>query len=209
MTADRLMKSCIVCFHLSMVPFIAAAADRYTIDPDHTYPSFSAPHIQGISTWRGKFNKTSGHVTFDQEKQTGTVDITIDTESIDFGHPKMNEHAKGADMFDVARYPIATYKADKIEFKNGAPASVDGELTLHGVTKKVPLEFNSFKCIMHPMYKVEVCGADLSAKLDRNDFGIGYAVNLTGSPMVELQIQVEALKDQQPDLTVDEQAKKP
>ena len=85
-----------------------AFADTYTIESNHTYPSFEADHF-GISTWRGKFNKTSGQITLDRAKKTGTTDITIDTSTIDFGHAKMNEHAKSAEMFDVAKFPTATY----------------------------------------------------------------------------------------------------
>ena len=79
-----------------------AAPVTYDIEPNHTYPSFEADHM-GLSVWRGKFNKSSGSVTIDREKKTGSLDITVDINSIDFGHDKMNEHAKGADIFDAAK----------------------------------------------------------------------------------------------------------
>lgn len=176
-----------------------AAVDHYTIDPSHTYPSFQAPHIGGISFWRGKFNKSSGTVTLDREAKSGSIEITIDTASIDFGHDKMNEHAIGPDFFDVAKFPTATYKSTRIVFAGDKPVAVEGELTLHGVTRSVPLKINSFECIPHPFYKREVCGADASAELDRGDFGISYGIGKaipTGK--VTLQIQVEALKDEKP-----------
>ena len=81
-----------------------ATADTYTIDPNHTYPSFTADHM-GISFWRGKFEKTSGSVTLDRAAKTGSIDIHIDPSTIDFGHAKMNEHASGPDMFDVKKFP--------------------------------------------------------------------------------------------------------
>lgn len=176
-----------------------AAVDHYTIDPTHTYPSFQAPHIAGISFWRGKFDKSSGTVTLDREAKTGKIEITIDTASIDFGLDKMNEHARGPDFFDVAKYPTATYKSTKLIFEGDKPVAVEGELTLHGVTKPVPLKLNSFACIIHPFLKKEVCGADASAELDRTDFGISYGIP-TAIPTgkVTLQIQVEALKDDKP-----------
>ncbi len=173
----------------------AAAPVKYTIDPNHTYPSFEAPHIQGISIWRGKIDQSSGTVVLDREAKTGSIDITMQANSIDFGLPKLNEHVQSKDLFDVAKYPTLTYKADKIKFSGDAPVEVDGNLTLHGVTKPVPLKINSFKCIMHPMLKKEVCGADASAELSRSDFGIDYGVAMTGSPMVKLAIQVEALRN--------------
>jgi polyisoprenoid-binding protein YceI len=85
----------------------------YNIEPNHTYPSFEADHF-GISTWRGKFDKTSGTIVLDRAAKTGSVDITIDTSSVDFGHAKMNEKARGKDLFDVAQYPTATFKGKSV-----------------------------------------------------------------------------------------------
>jgi polyisoprenoid-binding protein YceI len=171
----------------------SAFADTYNIEPNHTYPSFEADHM-GISILRGKFTKSSGTVTLDRKAKTGAVDITIDTNSLDFGHEKLNAHAKSADMFDVAKYPTATYKG-QIKFNGDEPAEVNGELTLHGVTKPVKLTINKFKCIVHPMLKREVCGADASAEFNRDEFGIDYGVKNYGfSPKVKLAIEVEAVK---------------
>jgi len=173
-----------------------AAVEHYTIDPNHTYPSFEAPHIAGISLWRGKFDRSSGTVTLDRAARTGTINITIDTSSIDFGHEKMNNHAKSADMFDVEKFPSATYEGSSIEFSGDTPVAVHGKLTLHGVTRPVDLKIASFKCIMHPMLKREVCGADASTEIDRTEFGIGYGIPQSiPDGKVRLAIQVEALKD--------------
>src|SRR6476620_8369954 len=78
----------------------AFAADTYVIEPNHTYPSFEADHM-GISLWRGKFTKTSGTVVLDRAAKTGSVDITVDTSSLDFGHEKLDAHVKSPDMLDV------------------------------------------------------------------------------------------------------------
>jgi polyisoprenoid-binding protein YceI len=185
--------------HLTMALLAAAvttgafAADTYKIDPNHTYPSFEADHFGGLSTWRGKFNKSEGSIVVDRAAKTGTVDITIDTTSIDFGHDKMNDHAKGGDMFDVAKFPTANYKG-KLVFNGDVPTSVDGQLTLHGVTKPVTLTINKFKCIQHPMLKKEVCGADASGTFNRSDYGVSYGTQMGFSPEVKLAIQVEAVK---------------
>lgn len=169
-----------------------AAVEGYTIEPSHTYPSFETSHM-GISMWRGKFNTTAGKVELDRAAKTGTVDITIDAKSVDFGHDKMNEHARAEDLFNVEKFPAITYKG-KIVFKGKVPSSVDGELTLLGVTKPVKLKINSFKCIEHPMLKKEVCGADVSGQFDRVDFGMSYGAKY-GPTIAKLAIQVEALKD--------------
>ncbi len=170
-----------------------AFADTYTIDPGHTYPSFEADHM-GVSFWRGKFNKTSGTVTLDRAAKTGSLDIAIDAASIDFGHAKMNEHAKGPDMFNVEKFPAITYKAKSFKFDGDKPIEVDGELTLLGVTKPVPLKIDRFNCIMHPMLKREVCGGNATAEFKRTDFGLSYGTPRFASE-VKLQIQVEAVKN--------------
>jgi len=175
----------------------SAAVEHYTIDPNHTYPSFEAPHIGGISFWRGKFDRSSGTITLDRTARTGSLDITIDASSVDFGHPQLNEHAKGPNLFDVSKFPTAHYLGRRIEFDGDTPVAVDGELTLHGVTRPVTLKINLFKCMVHPMSKKYVCGADASAEIDRTQFDMGYGVpQLIPSGSVRLSIQVEAFKSE-------------
>jgi polyisoprenoid-binding protein YceI len=171
-----------------------AAPVTYKIDPAHTYPSFAADHFGGLSIWRGKFDRSSGTVVLDKAAGTGTVDITVDTSSIDFGQEKLNEHAKSAEMFDVQKYPTATYKGTFANFKNGYPTEVRGELTLHGVTRPLNLTINQFTCRIMPaaMGGKERCGADASASFKRSDFGIDYGEKYGFNMLVKLQIQVEA-----------------
>ncbi|NMM37290.1 MAG: polyisoprenoid-binding protein [Glaciimonas sp.] len=178
---------------LLAVSAVPVFAQTYNIDPSHTYPSFEADHMGGLSVWRGKFTKTSGTITLDRAAKTGTVDITIDASSLDFGHAKLNEHVKSKDMFDVAQFPTAVYKGSAIKFDGDKPVAVVGTLTLHGVTRPVALTINKFKCIQHPVYKREACGADASATFSRADFGISYGLPMF-SPEVKLAIQVEAIK---------------
>ena len=187
-----------------LVGFLFAAvsassfAQTYTIEPAHTYPSFEADHM-GLSTWRGKFNKSSGTVVLDRKAKTGTANIVIDTSSIDFGLEKMNEHAKGKDMFNVEKFPTANFKGTSIKFDGDTPVALIGEFTLLGVTKPLTLNINKFKCIpVHPHYKVEACGADASAEFKRDDFGLTYGMQYGFSPDVKLAIQVEALKAVEP-----------
>ena len=167
-----------------------AFADTYTIEPSHTYPSFEADHM-GISLWRGKFTKTSGTIVMDRATKTGTVDITVDTSTVDFGHAKMNEHAKSPDMFNVAKFPNATFKG-KLKFEGDTPVAVEGDFTLMGVTKPMTMKILKFKCIDHPFFKKEACGADATATFQRSDFGLNYALPRF-SPEVKLAIQVEAI----------------
>jgi len=182
---------------LSALP-AAAATDHYTIDSDHTYPSFEAPHISGISLWRGKIDKTSGTVTLDRAGKSGSVDITMDASSVDFGNAAMNDYARGPNMFDAAKFPTLKYQAKSMKYAGDVPVEVDGDLTLLGITKPVPLTLKSFKCIVHPYFKREVCGADAYGQFDRSQFGMSVGLDVVGSPLVTLAIQVEALKDDPP-----------
>lgn len=164
----------------------------YEIDPAHTYPAFEADHLGGLSLWRGKINSSSGTITLDREAQTGTVNVTMDMNSIDFGNEDLNTHAKSEDIFDTTRFPTATYAGRLGGFRDGAPASVEGELTLHGVTLPVTLTINRFLCKPHPMARREVCGADASATINRAEFGVTI-----GQPLfdmgVTLRISIEAI----------------
>jgi len=170
-----------------------AAPVTYEIDPAHTYPSFEADHMGGLSVWRGKFDKTSGKIVLDKAAKSGTVDVTIDTASVDYGLDKMNEKAKGEELFDVAKYPTATYKGKLAGFRNGAPTEVIGEFTLHGVTRPLTLKIASFKCIPDAMHKArERCGADALASFNRADFGMEAGKKYNFKMEVNLRIQVEA-----------------
>ena len=175
-----------------------AAPVKYTIDPEHTYPSFEADHFGGLSTWRGKFTKTSGTIVYDKEAGSGTLDITIDPASVDTGHDKLNEHVRtGPDMLDVKKYPTATYTGKLARFVNGAPTEVDGTLTLHGVSKPVILKIDRFDCRAHPMKKGQnVCGANATSTIDRGAFGVDWGKSYGFKMDVKLEIQVEALAAQ-------------
>jgi polyisoprenoid-binding protein YceI len=169
-----------------------AAPATYNVDSTHTYPSFEADHFGGTSIWRGKFNSTSGKIVLDKDAKTGTVDISIDTASVDTGNDKLNTHLNTAEFFDTAKIPTATYKGKLAKFKDGAPTEVQGDLTLHGVTKPVTLTIKSFKCMQHPMKKKEVCGADAAATINREDFGIAWGKAFGFKMDVKLAIQIEA-----------------
>ncbi|RXZ36592.1 polyisoprenoid-binding protein [Oxalobacteraceae bacterium CAVE-383] len=178
---------------LLAVPAASAfAADTYTIDPTHTYPSFEADHM-GLSVWRGKFTKSSGEITLDPAAKTGSMMIKIDATSMEFGNEALNKRAKAADLFDTANFPDATYKGTSVKFDGDKPVSVDGELTLHGVTKPLTLTINKFTCVTDGLTKRQRCGADASTAFNRADFGINYGVPKF-APQVKLAIQVEAIK---------------
>jgi polyisoprenoid-binding protein YceI len=177
---------------LAFAAGVSAAPVTYEIDAAHTYPSFEADHSGGVSVWRGKFNSSAGKITLDKAASAGTVEVTIDMKSIDFGNQALNDHANTPDIFDTAKFPTATYSGKLAGFKNGAPTTVEGNLTMHGVTKPVTLTLNSFKCAPHRSGR-EVCGADASATINREDFGVAFGKAFGFDMKVMLRIQVEAL----------------
>ena len=174
---------------------VHAAEAHYTIDPTHTYPSFEADHF-GVSMWRGKMDHSSGTVTLDRDAHSGAVNITIELGSIDFGLAALNTWAVGTEFFNTAQYPRATYVGRFTRFNGNVPTQVDGELTLHGITRPVSLTINSFACKPHPMSKREWCGADASATFQRDQFGLTAGKDYGFKMDVTLRIQVEGLKDE-------------
>lgn len=164
----------------------------YQIDPMHTFPSFEADHM-GLSVWRGKMTKNSGTVLLDKAAGSGTVEVNIDPAAIDFGLAAMNNWAKGKDFFNVKKFAKASYKGKLAGFVDGKPTQVEGELTLHGVTKPVSLKINRFKCMPHPMLKRELCGADASGSFMRDEFGLAAGKDWGFNMEVALRIQVEAV----------------
>ena len=174
--------------------FNAMAADTYQLDPMHTSPSFETDHFGGLSIWRGKFTKSSGTVVLDRVAKTGTVDVTIDMSSADLGNDKLDSELATDKFFDAAKYPTATYKGTQIRFEGDKPVEVIGTLTMHGVTKPVNLKIESFKCIMNPMLKREVCGTESTATFNRDDFGIDFGKTYGFKMQTTLHIQAEGIK---------------
>ena len=170
-----------------------AAPVTYTADPDHTHPEFEVDHFGGVSVWRGFFKHTTGTVVMDKAAGTGTVDMDIDMKSAVMPNDALTAELPGDKFFQADKYPTAHYHGTLGGFVDGAPTTVTGELTLHGVTKPVDLKILSFKCFMHPFHKVEDCGADATGTFNRDDFGIDFGKAFGFKMGVTLRIQVEAL----------------
>ena len=169
-----------------------AAPETYTIEGTHTFPRFEYSHF-GYSTQLSRFDKTTGTITLDKAAKTGAVDVTIDTTSVNTGYPLFNQHIQGEDFFDTAKYPTITYKSTKVNFDGDKPASIEGNLTVKGVTKPVTLTVTSFHCMPHPMLKKDACGANATATIKRSEFNAGKYAPYVGDE-VKLTIAVEAYK---------------
>jgi len=178
---------------VASLPMAAQAADSYTMDPQHTYANFTISHL-GFSIMHGRFEKSSGKLTLDRAAKQGVVDIAIESASVSTGFGKRDDHLKSPDFFNAAEFPSITYKSSAVKFKGDVPASVEGNLTMLGVTKPVTLTIDAFKCGAHPMTKKELCGAAASAQIKRSDFGIKFGLPAIGDD-VKLDFEVEAYKD--------------
>lgn len=177
----------------SLLGFSVLAADTYTIDSHHTFPSFEIGHL-GFSTQRGRFNETSGKVVLDAAAGKGSIDINVNTASISTGLAELETHLRGKDFFDSAQFPMMNFKANQLAYQGEKLISADGTLTLHGVSKPVRLTVERFNCGMNPIRLKYTCGADASTTIKRSEFGLDKYVPAV-SDEVKVLIQVEATRD--------------
>lgn len=169
-----------------------AAPVTYNIDGTHSFPRFSYKHF-GYSTQLSKFNKTSGKIVFDPEAKTGSVDVVIDTKSVDTGYDVFNGHIQGEDFLDTAKYPTATFKSTAVKFEGDKPVAIDGNLTIKGVTKPVTLTVTGFQRMAHPMLKKDAIGADATTTIKRTEFNAGKYAPYVGDD-VTITVSLEAIQ---------------
>ena len=168
-----------------------AAPVTYNVDESHTFPRFSYSHF-GLSTQLSSFSKTSGKVVFDAQTKTGSVDITIDMKSVNTGFADFNGHIQGEDFLDTAKFPTATFKSTKVTFDGDKPKSIDGTLTIKGVSKPVTLTVTSFLAMPHPMMKKPALGANAFTTIKRSEFNAGKFAPYVGDE-VRIDIALEAI----------------
>lgn len=171
----------------------AAAPETYVIDGNHTFPRFAYSHF-GYSTQISRFDKTTGTIVLDRATRSGSVDVVIDSTSVDTGFPLFNGHLQGEDFFDAKKFPTITFKSSKLNFTGENLSSVDGNLTIKGITKPVTLAVKNFKAGPHPIAKKDAVGADATAVIKRSDFGAGKYAPYVGDE-VTLYIAIEAHKE--------------
>jgi polyisoprenoid-binding protein YceI len=191
------------------VPAVAlAASETYVIDPAHSYPNFTVNHM-GMSNIHGRFDKMNGTIVLDRAAHTGQLDVKIDTASITTGDAKhepgsyaaknygprsRDEMLRTADFFNVAEFPEASYKSTKLHFNGDMLESIDGTLTLLGVSKPLKLTVISYKCGPNPYTKKDMCGAEATTQFKRSDFGMKTFVGPI-SDEVKMSFGIEAYKE--------------
>ena len=171
----------------------AMAADSFTIDSRHTFPVFEVNHL-GFSTQRGRFNNVTGKIMLVPSQKSGSIEVTIDSASIDMGLEAWDKHMRGEDFFNAEKFPNMSFKSTKLVYDGDRLVGAEGDFTLLGVTKPVKLEVKGFTCGTHPINKKALCGADISTVIKRSEFGMTKYVPSISDDVV-VRIPVEAFKD--------------
>jgi polyisoprenoid-binding protein YceI len=165
-------------------------AGAYTIDPAHTNVLFSLSHM-GFSHYYGRFDKISGGLNFDPKApEKSTLNVTVDVASIDTNNAKLEGELKGAQWFDAAKFPTATFTSVSIEKTSATTGKLTGNLTLHGVTKPVVLDVTLNGAGQNVMMAVPELGFSATGTIKRSDFGISSYVPMVGDD-VTLTIESE------------------
>ena len=155
------------------VPALARAS-TWDIDPSHTAIEFNVRHMM-VSTVKGQFEKVKGTLELDEKDVTkSTVEVSIEVGSVNTHEPKRDGHLKSPDFFDVAKFPIATFKSTKVQKAGKNKLKVTGDLNLHGVTKPVVLEVEGPTDAYKTPFGTTVRGVHATAKIDRKDFDIAW-----------------------------------
>lgn len=171
-------------------------AGTWAIDPVHSEIGFSVRHLM-VSKVRGRFTGFEGTFVTADDPFESSVEASIDVSTIDTANEDRNAHLRSADFFDVEQHPTLTYRSTGVR-ADGDGFVVDGELTLHGVTKSVPLklEVNGFQ--PSTPFGDTRAGFTATAEIDRNDFGISFNMVLEGGGIglgnkVQISLEIEAV----------------
>lgn len=175
------------------------SAGTWNIDPSHSEVSFSVRHA-GISKTRGKFEEFSGTATLGEELESTTLTATIKAASINTNSADRDAHVKGADFFDVEQFPEITFTSTKITHSEDDEWDIEGELTLHGVTKPVTLETEFNGGAVDP-FGLTRFGASAETTISRKEFGLEWNAPLAAGGVlvgdkVSITLEVEFTKAQ-------------
>ncbi|KAI3590065.1 hypothetical protein D9X30_5648 [Cupriavidus sp. U2] len=169
-----------------------AAPTQYTVDPTHTSVYFGVSHFDRTSV-RGRFGKIDGRVIYDPATGAGSIDFTVDTDSVDSGNRSLDGVLRSAQFLDAQTFPVARLQASQFVTEGGKLVAVEGTFTLHGVAQPIRLEADRFTCGQTVLFGIrrDVCGGDFHATLSRSTFGMTRFLPDVGDS-VTLQISVEA-----------------
>jgi len=184
----------VLAFGLVGAPAARAEPVVYRFDPPHTQIFFSADH-QKFSHPVGRLKVKDGWFQFDdRDFSTARVDVEIDMKSADIGDDKWSETIRGGQLLDVEKYPTARYTSKSVEKKGDNTGVIHGDLTLHGTTKPVDVEFTLNRVGNDPYRFRQKAGFSAKATIRRADFGITRYTEVIGEN-IELRFEIEGLRD--------------
>jgi len=175
-------------------PLALAQTSTWTSDPNHSEVDFSISHLT-VSNIHGRFGHVAATIAYNEADVTkSTVNATIDVTAVDTGEDARNNHLKSPDFFDVATYPSATFTSTSVA-KGGNGLLINGNLTLHGVTKPVVLNAEGPRGPAPGMDHKPHAGFSATTTVKRSDFGIGgkFPSAAIGEE-VKLNIELEVVK---------------
>ena len=167
----------------------------WVIDPVHSEVGFSVRHLM-LSKVRGRFAKFEGRIVTPDNPLDANVEATIDLSSIDTNNADRDAHLRSADFFDVERHPLMTYRSTGVRVGEDGYV-VDGELSLHGITRAVPLALQVEGILASSPFGDTRIGFSASAEINRSDFDIKFGIADAGGvglgDKVQIALEVEAV----------------
>ncbi|TMO09146.1 hypothetical protein CWB60_04090 [Pseudoalteromonas sp. S327] len=190
------MKKRLVTAALSGVIMLSATANAadYVIDTQgaHAFVTFKIKHL-GYSWLHGRFNRFDGSFSYDAKTQTGSnILVNIDTASLDSNHAERDKHLRGKDFLNVDKYPTATFKSTDVKFTDDDTATVTGDFTLHGVTKRITFEMDKVGEGQDPWGGYRA-GFEGETSLKLTDYGIDYNLG-PASTHVDIGLSIEGVR---------------
>jgi len=168
---------------------VLPVAGSWDINPGHTDVSFIGRHFM-VTKVRGRFTGVTGTVVVGEDTETSSVEVTIDMATVESGSSARDEHIQSAELFDVEQFPQATFRSTRVVW-NDTSGVVHGDLTIHGVTRQVPLQV-SFEGYARDPWGCDRAIFSARTKVNREDFGITWNMAVeTGGVLVSKEIQIE------------------
>ena len=198
------MKKLIAAAVLAAPLTVAAQVENYVVDPYHTVPYWEVDHL-GFATMRGRFDRATGKFSIDRAAKTASVELEIPTATVNSGdtdkgqRPRTrDEHLKNADFFNVQEFPTITFKSTRVVFKGDDPVSIEGNMTMLGVTKPVTLNLERWKCgsDMRTQGKRYQCGGNATGSFKRSDFGMKFGLPTAIGDEVKLWMSFYGFRQQ-------------
>lgn len=169
------------------------APEVYLVNSDRTRPLL---YLGYFGYWApvGRFNRSSGRVVFDSAGRSASVEVILDTESIDTGYPGVDQLLRGGEFLNTATYPKAVFRSSRVHFVGDRPVKIDGTLTVKGVTQPITLVVNSFRRLPPPIRHKETLAVGAASTVRRADFGMGGVMPNFGNE-IRVEIDIEVVRE--------------